>query len=132
MTQTMLEAVVFISHFRIKPGKLEEIRALFGAMAPQLERAKPRTSAYLAYADEQGEQLTIVHLFPDAEAMDAHFGGAEERSQGAYELFTPTGWEIYGTPSPAVLEQMTREAAEAGVPLTVLPASVGGFLRSGA
>jgi quinol monooxygenase YgiN len=125
----MTDAVAFISHFRMKPGKLEEVRALFGAMASQLSEAKPRTSAYLAFADDAGERLTILHLFPDADAMDAHFGGAEERSQGAYELFTPTGWEIYRNASPAALAQMEREAAEAGVPLTVLPLSVGGFLR---
>jgi hypothetical protein len=129
MAQTTPEPVAFISHFRIKPGKLEEIRTFFGVMASQLEIDKPRTAAYLAYADDKGERLTIIHLFPDADAMDVHFGGAEERSKGAYELFTPTGWEIYGRPSPAALAQMEREAAEAGVTLTVLPASAGGFLR---
>jgi hypothetical protein len=125
----MSEAVAFISHFRIKPGKLEAIRALFGAMTSQLEVDKPRTAAYLAFADYEGERLTIVHLFPDAEAMDVHFGGAEERSKGAYELFTPTGWEICGAAHPATVAQMEREAVEAGVTLTVLPSSVGGFLR---
>jgi hypothetical protein len=125
----MSDAVAFISHFRVKRGKLDEIRAMFGAMAAQLEVDKPRTGAYLAYADEAGERLTILHLFPDADAMDVHFGGAEERSKGAYELFTPAGWEIYGTPSAAALSQMEREAAEAGVSLTVLPSAVGGFLR---
>ena len=125
----MAEPIAFISHFRVKPGKLKEVRRLFGSFATQLAVDKPRTTGYLAYVDEAGKRLTILHLFPDAEAMDLHFEGADARSAAAYELFEPSGWEIYGAPSAAALETMQRDAAAAGVSLTVEPTSLGGFLR---
>ena len=125
----MTDAIAFISHFRIKPGKLDEVRAAIPAGANQFAAAKPRTAAFLAYLDEKGERLSIVHLFPDAAAMDLHFEGGADRSKAAYELFEPVGWEIYGTPSAAARETIERDAADAGVPLTIEPDSLGGFLR---
>lgn len=125
----MTEPIAFISHFRVKEGKAAAVREMFAAGATQLAVAKPRTAAFLGYLDERGTRLTIVHLFPDAGAMDLHFEGAAARSQAAYELFDPSGWEIYGTPSPAALEMIRRDAADAGVPLTLAPASLGGFIR---
>jgi hypothetical protein len=125
----MAEPIAFISHFRIKKGKTAAVRTMFAAGATQLEVAKPRTAAFLGYMNERGTQLTIVHLFPDAEAMDLHFEGADARSQAAYELFVPAGWEIYGAPSAAALALIKRQAAEAGVPLTLGPTALGGFTR---
>ena len=125
----MAEPIAFISHFRVKQGKASAIREMFAAGATQLAVAKPRTAAFLGYLDDQGTQLTIVHVFPDAAAMDLHFEGADERSQAAYELFEPSGWEIYGNPSPAALEIVSREAAAAGVPLALATDWLGGFSR---
>lgn len=125
----MAEPITFISHFRVKEGKAEAVRSMFAAGATQLSAAKPRTAAFLGYLDEGGSSLTIVHLFPDGAAMDLHVEGAAERSQAAYELFEPAGWEIYGTPSPAALEMIRRQAAQAGVSLTLGPDSLGGFSR---
>jgi hypothetical protein len=125
----MAEPIAFISHFRVKRGKAAEVRAMFAAGATQLAVAKPQTAAFLGYLDRRGAALTIVHLFPDAAAMDLHFEGADERSRAAYDLFEPAGWEIYGTPSPAALATVKREAEEAGVPLTLAPTALGGFTR---
>ena len=47
----------------------------------------------------------------------------------AYQYLEPRGWEIYGRPSDTALGSMREAATGAGVPLTVLPAHLGGFLR---
>lgn len=125
----MAEPIAFISHFRVREGRAAAVRQMFPAGASQLAIAKPRTSAFLGYLDDAGERLTIVHLFPDADAMDQHFEGADQRSQAAYELFEPAGWEIYGTPSAAAVERIRRDAEGAGVPLMLAPDSLGGFSR---
>ena len=125
----MAEPITFVSHFRVKRGKAAAVRRMFAAGATQLAVAKPQTAAFLGYLDERGTRLTIVHVFPDAEAMDRHFEGADQRSQAAYELFEPAGWEIYGMPSTAALESIQGEAADAGVPVTLAPKALGGFTR---
>jgi hypothetical protein len=121
--------VAFISHFRIKEGKLDAAREAFAAVSTQLEASRPRTAAYLAFIDEAGQRLSILHVFPDAEALDLHAAGAGERSKAAFELFEPAGWEIYGEPSAAALKTFEDMAAEWGVPVNIDRVSVGGFIR---
>jgi quinol monooxygenase YgiN len=125
----MNEPIVFISHFRIKGDQLDAFRTHFQVGAAGLQAEKPRTVAFLAYADQAGTRASIVHVFPDTDAMDLHFEGAEERSQAAYEFLEPDGWEIYGAPSATALAMMQQRAALAGVTLTLQPGGIGGFLR---
>jgi quinol monooxygenase YgiN len=122
--------VALVSHFRIKQGKVDAAREMFAAVSTQLEASRPRTAAYVAFMDEAGERLSILHVFPDAEAMDLHAAGAGERSKAAYEFFEPAGWEIYGRPSAAALGMIESQAAEWDVPLRVEPEALGGFIRS--
>ena len=118
-----------ISPFRVHEGKAAAARAAFASVATQLGASRPRTAAFLAFLDEGGSRLSIVHVFPDAEAMDLHVEGAGERSKAAYELFEPAGWEVYGTPSAAALAMIEDQAAEWGVPVRTEPESIGGFIR---
>jgi hypothetical protein len=121
--------VAFVSHFRIKEGKLEAAREAFATVSTQLGASRPRTAAYLAFVDEAGQRLSILHVFPDAEAMDLHAEGAGERSKAAFELFEPAGWEIYGKPSVAALKAIEDMAEEWSVPVSIEREALGGFIR---
>ena len=121
--------IVFISHFSIRPGKLESLKALAQEVVMRLDAEKPRTLVYLDYVDEVDMRMTFVHLFADAAAMDLHFEGAQERTRAALEFIDPSGWEIYGRPSDAALGTIRALASSAGVPLTVRPEHVAGFVR---
>ena len=125
----MSEPVVFISHFAIKEGTLGDLRRLSEEVIESLRQDKPRTALYLAYLDAEGTQVSFLHAFPDAESMDLHFEGADERGKAAYQYLEPRGWEIYGRPSDSAMGSMREAAAGAGVPLTLLPDHLGGFLR---
>ncbi len=69
------------------------------------------------YLDDEGTEMTVVHCFPDADSMDLHFEGADERSAAAYEFLEPQGWEIYGKPNEAAIGMMRQAATAAGVDL---------------
>lgn len=125
----MSEPIVFISHFTIKYGSADDLRQLTQETTADLEAAKPRTLAFLSYVDDGEARMTIVHVFGDAAAMTLHFGGAADRSRRAYELMRPAGWEIYGRPDQAVIEQMREAATQAGVTLRIMATYAGGFLR---
>jgi hypothetical protein len=125
----MSEPVVFISRFGIKEGALDDLRRLSEDVIGKLREDKPRTVLYLAYLDQEGTEVSFLHGFPDAESMDLHFEGVDERVKAAYEYIEPRGWEIYGRPSDGAMESMRQAASGAGVPLTVLPDHLGGFLR---
>jgi hypothetical protein len=125
----MSEPIVFISHLRIKEGQRDAYLRLQREVTPRLEADKPSTLAFLAFLSEGATRVTIVHLFADAESMDLHFEGADERSKVAYEVVVPEGWEIYGKPSRQAHDTMREAAASAGVTLTVDPEYAAGFLR---
>jgi hypothetical protein len=125
----MPEPVVFLSHFKVKEGKLDELKRLAAEVERSLREDKPRTAAWLVYLDEDGTKVTFVHCFPDADSMDLHFEGSDERTAAVYEFVEPDGSEIYGQPSEQALETMRQAAEGSGVSLTLRSEQLGGFLR---
>ena len=125
----MLDPIIFVSHFTIRSGKLGQLKQLANEVTRRLELDKPRTVLYLIYFDRDGTRASFLHVFADPEAMDLHFDGAQERSREALEFMDPNGWEIYGQPSDAALEAIRQAATSAGVPLTVQPEYIAGFVR---
>ena len=125
----MSQPVVFVSHVRIKDGKLDAVREISAAISARLEAEQPRTLSQLLYLDETGSQMTVVYVFADAESMDLHFEGADERARTASAYVDLAGFEIYGQPSPATLAALQRAAAAAGASVTVQPDYLAGFLR---
>ena len=124
----MSEPIVFISHHRIKEGKLEAFRKFNQEGFQLIREQKPATLVLLAYAGEDGGAVSFVHIFPDAEAMDLHFQGVDERAKKAYEFMQPISMEIYGSPNDGVLESM-KQIAESGVSVSIDTDHLGGFLR---
>ena len=119
--------VVFISHFRA--SDVDAYATMAAASARMIEAEKPRTAGFLHFLDREAGRVTIVHLFADADAMDQHFVGSDERSSKAIGIIEPESWEIFGPASESAVSTMRREAAAAGVPLTVQAEYVDGFLR---
>lgn len=124
----MTDPIVFISHSRVKEGKLDAFKQLGREVFPKLEADKPGTVLQYGYVDEAGTEVHFIHVFPDAEAMDAHMLGASERSGKASEFIETRQFEIYGTPSDEALT-MLRQAP--GVEVVVRPVGLGGFIRLG-
>lgn len=125
----MPEPVFFISHFRIKEGQLDLVRQLMTDATARLKAEKPRTVLFLSYRDADGGTISFLHAFADAESMDMHFVGADERARAAYQYFEPLGWELYGNPSSAGLQTLRQAADSAGVTLATHPEYLAGFLR---
>lgn len=120
--------IVFISRNRVKARKLEEFERFFRATVEPLRADKPGTVAFLAYLSDDGSEVSIVHVFPDADAMDSHMQGAAERAKAGYELIESAGIEVYGTPSEGVV-QMIERIAGSGLPVNLRSRQLGGYLR---
>ena len=58
----MSEPIVFISRFRIKEGKEDDIRRQFEERAGAIEAEKPQTLVFLSYVDRDTRAVTFVHL----------------------------------------------------------------------
>jgi quinol monooxygenase YgiN len=95
--------IVFISHFKVKEGKLEGLKQHAQMMIELINSEKPGTVAFLQYLNEEGTELSIVHVFPDADAFDRHGEGAMERAKVAFEFIELIGREVYGMPNEKAL-----------------------------
>jgi len=95
----MTGPIVFISHFKIKEGKLDDVKQLSENVSKFIEANKPGTAAFLQFTNADGTELSIIHVFPDADAFDKHLEGAGERSNKAFEIIVPDRREVYGLPS---------------------------------
>jgi hypothetical protein len=125
----MTGPIVFISRSRILDGKLDEFQAPFAEGMRALAADKPRTVAQVAYVSDDGTELVIVHVFPDADAFDHHLDGVVERSRMAEAYITSRAFEIYGAPSSTARAMMEGAAAASGIPISIHTAYFGGFLR---
>ena len=125
----MSEPTFLLSHFRIREGRLDVVRQLTREGAARLEAEKPQTGLFLSYLDADGGTISFLHAFADAESMDLHNVGVDERSRAAYQYIEPLGWEVYGNPSSAAMGILRQAADSARVPLASHPEYLAGFLR---
>lgn len=124
----MPEPIVFISRNKIKVGKTGEFKKHYQDSIPLIMAGKPGTLVQLAYEDKDGTGVSIVRIFPSADALDDQIQGADERSKKTYEFIEPNGIEIFGTPNPSTLEKM-KKIAGSGVTVSINPDYLGGFIR---
>ena len=125
----MGQPIVFISRFKLRSGMATAFAAAFADAVRAIDAAKPRTSLYAAYTDAATEHVRIVHAFPDAMAMLAHFEGANERASTIADLVEYAGFELYGPAPEGAVGILRDEAGRRGVELATYPAPIGGFLR---
>ena len=126
----MAEPIVFVSHFTVQEDTPQRTKATGPRGLEALVAEKTRMTAQLVFLDETATKLSIVHVFADAETMDIHIQGAEERALAVYEFMAPAGWEIYGTPSDAALQMMRQATTSAGAPLSIQPGYMGSSASS--
>ena len=124
----MSEPIVFISHFKIKEGKLNDFKQLNQKVTEQIRANKPGTVAFLQYLNEEGTELSIIHVFPDADSFDRHSEGVAERAKVAFEFIELTRREIYGVPSEQALA-ISRPPDGSGITFNVMPQLIGGYIR---
>jgi hypothetical protein len=121
---------IFIATNRLKEGKLEQERKRVPGLCDFIEANEPRLIAFNEYVNDEGTEVGVVQIHPDAESMEFHMKVVRERAERAYAetLDATTSIQVYGTPSDTVLETL-REQAGSGVSLNVRRHHLGGFTR---
>lgn len=126
----MTAPFIFIGTHTIKEGVLEEFKAYSRDFVKFVEANEPRLIGFYAYVNDEGTQLTMVQVHPDAESMEFHMQTVSKHIGESFARFLgkTERIDVYGTPSDGVV-QMIKQLAGAGVPLTVNADYLGGFAR---
>jgi hypothetical protein len=124
---------IFIATNRLRPGALEAERRRVPQLSEFIETNEPRLIAFNEYADDDGTEVAVVQVHPDADSMEFHMGVVRERAERAYAetLEATTSIQVFGMPSDGVLDMLSRQAGS-GPSLAVRRHHLGGFTRSAA
>ncbi len=129
----MSSPFIFIATNRLKPGQLDRERKRVPGLVEFIGAKEPRLIAFNEYVNENGDEVTVVQIHPDAASMEAHIGIVRERAQEAYAetLEATLRVQVFGQPSDAILETLRMQAG-AGVEISINGEHLGGFTRSAA
>jgi quinol monooxygenase YgiN len=133
---TMPEPFIYVSTWKIKEGKLDDFKRFTGEFVEIIKAKEPQLIAFNVFLNEDGTEMTSIQVHTDAASMDFHLQvvnkvlGEEmldwiERA----DFVEPKQFEIYGTPSAALLEA-DRPLVESGVVQSIKPLFIAGFTHS--
>jgi len=121
---------IFIATNKLKTGKLEAERQRVPGLVDFIEAHEPRLIAFNEYANDEGTEVGVVQVHPDADSFEFHMGAVRERAARAYEetLDATASIQVFGEPTQRILEMLRRAAGE-GVQFSVKRHHLGGFVR---
>jgi len=122
--------LIFVSHSKVKPGKLAEYKEHMSEAIELVESDEPRMIGFNNYASSDGADVSTVQIHPDAESLDTHLKLFAEKLQArAFEALDSSEVNIYGEPSESARQQLEQMAAMTGIRVRIVPVHQGGFLR---
>jgi hypothetical protein len=131
----MTEPVVYVSTWKIKEGKFDAYARFHDRLANTVRDLEPQVATFLAFANDDGTEVTGIHVFADADALDRHMDVLAERMGVLAEdmglvtdLLAPGHIDVYGARPQRALA-MDRPLEDSGLPFTVKTRFVGGFTR---
>src|ERR1700736_187648 len=122
---------IFIATSRRKIGKLEAESRRVPGLVDFIKANEPRLIAFNEYANDEGTEVAVVQVHPDADSFEFHMGVVQERASQAYgeTLDATTSIQVFGTPTETILEMLRRQAG-GGVQYSVKQRHLGGFTQT--
>ena len=123
--------LIFVATNRLKPGQLDAERRRVRGLVEFVEQNEPQLIAFNEYVSDNGSEVTVVQVHPDAASMQKHLEIIGERAAQAYEetLDATIAIQIFGPVDPQMLTTMRTQTGER-VSLTVATEHLGGFTRT--
>lgn len=126
----MSKPLIVISKFRVKEGKLEELRQYYKKILDIVEANKTQMIAFHGFLNEEGTELTSIQVHPNTASMEYHMQVLKENWDESFSQYTQmvegTTIEYYGTPPESALA-MNEQSKQV---LTVRPVHIAGFTYS--
>lgn len=127
----MAHPIYYVDRSDIREGKLAEVRSGLRDLAAFIEEREPQLIAYHGCIDEAESTMTVLAVHPDSASMELHLslGGPKFKAFGA--LIRIRTIDVYGRPSPAVVERLHQKAEMLGGGTVTLHTLEAGFTRPG-
>jgi quinol monooxygenase YgiN len=127
----MSEILVYVDRSSVREGALEELRPAIAELAEFVQANVLRVLSYSVYFSDDGREMTVVHVHPDAASLDDHLEIAGPRFAPFRDLVTLSGITIYGRPSAQALRKLEEKLTLLGSGEVVVQTAHAGFSRPG-
>lgn len=112
----MAEPLIFVGTHAIKPGMLDPAKEASRDLVEYVESNHPRIRHFEIDIDDDAHEMTVIQIHPDEDSLLQHIQVAGEKIRAAYEFLEgTTKIEIYGTPSPTVIDVVNQMSMGAPV-----------------
>jgi len=112
----MAAPLIYIGSHAIQEDKLQAARDASQELGRFLEANHPRMVHFGIYIDDERREMTVIQLHPDEDSLLQHLQLSGEKIAQAYDFLTgTTEISIYGSPGPAMVEQIEQMAMGAPV-----------------
>ena len=125
----MSTPIVYIDRSEVREGKLDALRAAIGELSEFIEANVPRAISYGVYFDETGSKMTVVQVQPDSAALEFHMEVGGPVFAKFQDLIRLTTIEVFGDPSPRLLQRLEEKARMLGGEAVVVHKLQSGFNR---
>ncbi|CAM5652210.1 hypothetical protein ACWD5B_01950 [Streptomyces tanashiensis] len=125
----MAEPLFYVDRSEILDGRIEEVRDGMRDLVAFVAEREPQLIAYNVYLDESASTMSVVAVHPDSASMERHLelGGPKFRAFGS--LIRMRSIDVYGQPSPSVVDRLRQKAEYLGGASVTLHALQAGFSR---
>ncbi len=125
----MAGPLIYVGTHAIKRGRQEDAKTGSRALVEFLEANHGRVLHFEIFIDGDASEMTVIQIHPDEDSLRDHLRLAGEKIAQAYEfLDSTTRIDIYGTPSPALVDTLTQMGIGMGAPIR-FQAAAAGFTR---
>ncbi len=126
----MSKPLIVISKFRVKEGKLEDLKRYYRKIVDIVEANKTQMIAFHGFLNEEGMELTSIQVHPNTASKEYHMQVLKENWDESFSQYTQmvegTTIEYYGTPPESALAINEISKQE----LTIHPVHIAGFTHS--
>jgi hypothetical protein len=126
----MSKPLIVISKFRVKQGKLEDLKKYYQKILDIIEANQTQMIAFHGFLNEDGTEMTSIQIHPNTGSMEYHMQVLRENWDESFSQYTQmvvgTTIDYYGDPPESALA-MNEQSKQV---LTVHPVHIAGFTHT--
>jgi len=126
----MSKPLIVISRFRVKEGKLEDLKTYYQKILNIIETNQTRMIAFHGFLSEDGTEMTSIQVHPDSESMEYHMqmlkANWDESFSQYSQMVQGTTIDYYGDPPASAIKMNEISKQE----LKILPIHIAGFTHT--
>jgi hypothetical protein len=125
----MTDPIYYVDRSDILEGSLAEVREGMRDLAAFVEEREPQLIAYHCCIDEAESTMSVLAVHPDSASMDLHMALGGPKFKAFAPLIRLRAIDVYGRPTPAVVERLHQKAEMLGGGIVTLHTLEAGFTR---